>query len=67
MVLMVAKEANMSYTEAEKLPIDIFLRIYKKSVIDGLMQSQEGRDALKKASMQRCTECDVEALDRLFG
>nr|WP_302599968.1 hypothetical protein [uncultured Cellulosilyticum sp.] len=57
----------MSYTEAEKLPIDIFLRIYKKSVIDGLMQSQEGRDALKKASMQRCTECDVEALDRLFG
>lgn len=59
--------SNMSYHEALALECDVFKLMYKHAYIDAQMQSEEGREYLKKCARLKCTDIDTEGLRKHFG
>ncbi len=47
------------------MPVDMFALCYKNWAVDRLMQSEEGREYLEDCKRYRCTEPDLDGLNRL--
>ena len=55
----------MSIPQALEMPVDMFALCYKNWAVDRLMQSEEGREYLEDCKRYRCTEPDLDGLNRL--
>lgn len=60
-----AEYAGISLFEALDLPVDLYMLFYKNSVVDRLMQTEEGRQYLEDCERYKQTKPDREALHRL--
>lgn len=54
--------SKMSYTEVLELPTNVFKLMLKHSVIDSLMQTEEGQKYLKKCERLKATTPDFASL-----
>jgi hypothetical protein len=64
---MVVKYTNMTQQEVLKMPHDLFLANYKYAFIEDKMQTEEGREYLRKAYRLQQTEPDYNKLRKLDG
>lgn len=55
----------MSLGDALDMPVDLYMLCYKNSLVDRLMQSEEGRQYLEDCQRYRQTKPDRAALERL--
>ena len=60
-VLAVAEKSGNSFDEALEMPVDMFLFIYKASVLERLQSTEEGRQYLEKCDRLNNTELDKTA------
>ncbi len=61
----VIKFSGLSYVEAGNLPCDEFLLLYKNSIIEQVLSTEEGRERLKRIKRLTETKCDLMGLRAL--
>jgi hypothetical protein len=61
----VAEYCRISLNEALDLPVDLYMLCYKNSVVDRLMQTEEGRQYLDDCERYKQTKPDLAGLRRL--
>lgn len=66
MVHRVAEYARCSFREALELPCDLFLLMYKNSVVDALTATEGGRRYLADCERLKQTKLDRQALKRMM-
>lgn len=69
MLHKVSEYARMSIIEAKELPCDEFMLYFRCTVIDSLMQSEQGMEVLEdwKRDLVDCEENGVDELSSLLG
>ncbi|WP_171903826.1 hypothetical protein [Cellulosilyticum sp. I15G10I2] len=55
----------MNYAEVKNLVCDEFMLLYKHSIVNNLMKTEEGMKLLKRATGKK--EPDMERLKQIFG
>lgn len=58
----VVKYTNQSFGEVLDLPIDLFQQCLKNQIVNELMETEAGREYLKKCERFNTTEPDIDAL-----
>lgn len=58
---------RLTYNEALDLPCDVFKLMLKHSIVDKLMETEEGRDYLKKCERLAMTKPDIAGLKERQG
>lgn len=66
MVHRVAEYARCTFLEALALPCDLFMLMYKNSVVDALSATEEGQQYLEDCERLKQTKMDREGLRRLM-
>ncbi|MBP3887611.1 MAG: hypothetical protein J6F30_08160 [Cellulosilyticum sp.] len=61
----VSKFSGSPYVEVGNLPCDEFLLLYKNSIIEQMLSTEEGRQKLKRIKRLTETKCDLKGLRAL--
>lgn len=61
----VIKFSGLSYLDVQNLPCDEFLLLYKNSVIEQMLSTEEGREKLRRIKRLTTKECDLKGLRTL--
>ena len=59
--------SGLDYHGALQLPCDVFMLMVKHSVIDSLMQTEDGRKYLEDCERLNTTTIDLDGLQDQFG
>ena len=61
----VSKFTGLSYLDVQDLPCDEFLLLYKNSIIEQMLSTEEGREKLRRIKRLTETKCDLAGLRAL--
>lgn len=61
----VIKFSGLSYLDVQNLPCDEFLLLYKNSIIEKMLSTEEGREKLRRIKRLTTKECDLKGLRAL--